>query len=307
MPELPEVQTTVRGILRTAKDLTIVDQWTDLASTLKQHVHTIKNRDFALYIKKSIVGAQIISAERVGKNILIHLSSEHTIIVHMKMTGHILYGKYTFDSKNNCWKPQEKNPQHPLNDPFNRFIHVVWSLSNGYSLALSDMRKFARVTLTLTEHLQNHTDHIGPDPLSKGFTKNLFIKIITKNKTKKPIKALLLNQEIISGIGNIYADESLWRAGIHPKSIANKIPMANLNSLYIALKKTLSQGIDFGGDSMSDYRNIYGERGKFQEHHRAYRKTDHACSYPKCSGIIQRIVIQGRGTHFCSHHQKLWI
>ena len=123
------------------------------------------------------------------------------------------------------------------------------------------------------------------------------------------IKNVLMDQSIIAGVGNIYSDEALWRASLNPEERMRNIPDSYLKKLYASLKNVLNKGIDFGGDSMSDYRNIDGERGKFQEQHQAYRKTGTPCSLnihgKKCKGIIQRKVVGGRSAHFCSVHQKL--
>jgi formamidopyrimidine-DNA glycosylase len=171
-------------------------------------------------------------------------------------------------------------------------------------MELCDTRKFAKVTLlpSNTMHETVHLKGIGPEPLEKDFTFNVFKEQIYKKPNGK-IKIVLLDQTIIAGIGNIYSDESLWRAGIHPESIVNKIPEEKLKELYKAIQKTLSMGIDFGGDSMSDYRNIDGERGKFQEKHMAYRRNKQPCLKKGCGGKIVRIVVGGRGTHLCDKHQ----
>ena len=116
-----------------------------------------------------------------------------------------------------------------------------------------------------------------------------------------------MDQSIIAGIGNIYSDEILWRAGVHPSSQVKKIPEKNLKLMFTAMRETLKKGIDFGGDSMSDYRNIKGERGKFQNYHHAYQRTDKACDKPGCRGVIKRMVIGARSAHFCPIHQKLYV
>ena len=115
-----------------------------------------------------------------------------------------------------------------------------------------------------------------------------------------------MDQSIISGIGNIYSDEILWRAGVHPLSHPNKIPEKNLQEMFKATKETLRKGIDFGGDSMSDYRNIKGEKGKFQDHHRAYQKHETECQKNNCSGVLEKMRIGARSAHFCPMHQKLY-
>ena len=115
-----------------------------------------------------------------------------------------------------------------------------------------------------------------------------------------------MDQSVIAGIGNIYSDEMLWLSGIHPESKPAKIPNEELQDLYKAMKSVLNMGIDFGGDSMSDYRDIDGNRGKFQNHHNVYRKNKELCGKRSCVGVIMRKVINGRSAHYCSVHQKLF-
>jgi formamidopyrimidine-DNA glycosylase len=146
MPELPEVTTTVNGLNHVLPGLSISDVWSDyFLRTANKRTDNIKNKKFFERFKKEIVGQKFKNIERRGKNILIHLSSGHTILIHMKMTGHLLYGKYDWDNKK--WKSSDKN----LTDPFNQFIHLVFSLSNKKHLAFSDVRKFAKLTFFETK------------------------------------------------------------------------------------------------------------------------------------------------------------
>ncbi len=306
MPELPEVQTTVNGLNRTVRDLRIVDVWTDYNSAFHKGKDSIKDPVYFKYFRKEVVGAKVIGVERMAKNILIHLDKKAVILIHMKMTGHLMYGNY--DRK----------------DPFNRFIHLIFTFNNGKTLELSDMRKFAKVTLIREANLEEgleqslHIANIGPDPLDKSFTFGVFKERLGRRPTGR-IKSVLMDQSIIAGIGNIYSDEALWRAGINPEErvkniLAQKNSDALLKKLYTASVNVLKKGIDFGGDSMSDYRNIDGKRGKFQEQHQAYRKTGERCSMMirdqrdnkpgQCKGIIVRKVVGGRSAHFCNVHQK---
>jgi len=288
MPELPEVQTTVSGLKRVLPGLVISDVWTEYNSPYFHGGDTIKDPEFFKYFKKKIKGAKVLDVARRAKNILIHLSNGHTILIHMKMTGHVMYGNYN------------------RKDPYNRFIRFIITFSNGKTMELCDTRKFAKVTLlpTPTMHDTVHLKGIGPEPLEKIFTFAVFLKQINKKLTGK-IKLVLMDQTVIAGIGNIYADESLWRAGIHPETIVKDVSEYKLKELYKAIQSTLAMGIDFGGDSMSDYRNIDGERGQFQEKHQAYRRTGKKCQKKGCAGIITRMVVGGRGTHYCNVHQIL--
>ncbi|MDP3763746.1 MAG: DNA-formamidopyrimidine glycosylase [bacterium] len=284
MPELPEVQTTVNGLNKTVKGRKIVDVETSYNSSYHAGKDNIKNPKFFALFRKKVRGKKILKAERRAKNVLIHLSGGYTIIVHMKMTGHFVYDR-----------------------PATTFVRLDFKLGNGKHLVLSDMRKFAKVTLVKTGALEKslHLEHLGPEPLKKVFKFKVFKSQILK-KPKGRIKQVLMDQSLISGIGNIYSDEILWRAGVHPLSRPNRIPEKNLRTMFKATKETLKKGIRFGGDSMSDYRNIRGEKGRFQEHHSAYQKHRTKCLKKGCSGVLEKMRIGGRSAHFCPVHQKLF-
>lgn len=284
MPELPEVHTTVEGLKKVIVGKTIGDVWSDFyIGTAHEQRQTIKNKEYFEKFKETVKGAKIKSLERRGKNILINLSNKNTIVVHMKMTGHLMVENY------------EKE---------NRFIHLVFSLSGGKRLVLSDMRKFASVTVSKTDelHLHETVGKLGPDPLQSKFTAENLFEIIHSKKSI-PIKSALLDQSAIAGIGNIYSDEILWQTGIHPLSRADKIPEKKFKEIFKAMQKILRLSIKHGGDSKSDYRNAFGGKGKFQNFHKAYANRGQKCQKRNCSGIIQRIVVRGRSAHFCPKHQ----
>jgi len=293
MPELPEVQTTVDGLNKTVVGRRIASVWTDWPKMFR-------DKSFSSF-KKEVLGKKVLSASRRGKHVLINLSDDVTIIIHMKMTGHLLYGGWKLEG--GSWKPKDK--KGPLNDPFNRFVHVVFSLSNEKHLAFSDTRKFGKVVFAKTSELAHspHLAHLGPEPLNKNFDYEIFAERLSK-KPRGKIKSVLMDQTIIAGIGNIYSDEMLWRAGIHPETKTENIPAGKVRELFSAMKEVLRGGIEFGGDSMSDYRNIFGERGAFQERHRAYQRKGAKCEKKNCGGIILRKVVGGRSAHFCPKHQK---
>lgn len=290
MPELPEVQTTASGLNEIIESISplpsITDVWTDYKSAFFKGTETIKDPSYFSHFKKEVKGKTVTHVTRRAKNVLIHLSDNLTILVHMKMTGHLLYGDYN------------------RSDHFNRFIHFIIYLSNGKNIELSDMRKFAKVALVKTDelHTSEHLAGVGPEPLEKAFTFSVFKERILMKPAGK-IKPTLMDQQIIAGIGNIYADETLWRAGIHPEEIVKNIPEDKLKLLFNSIKTLLAKGIDFGGDSMSDYRNVHGERGRFHEEHEVYQRAGKKCGKKGCSGFIVRIVVAGRGTHFCPVHQ----
>lgn len=302
MPELPEVQTTVNGIRKYVRGLTIRDAWTDYRSDFHTGKENIADPKYFKKFRWHVVGAKVIGAERIGKNVLINLSNGKTILIHMKMTGHILYGTYEKEGK--IWVAKGAGPLR--DDPFNRFIHLIFILSNGKHLALSDMRKFARVSIENTDGIEKsaHLEDHGPDALDPKFTYKRFVARIS-TKPNWPIKKILMEPSVISGIGNIYSDEMLWRAGIHPLEKVSKIPPQKARALFAAMRLVLRKGMDFGGDSMSDYRNILGEEGKFQLRHEAYRRTGQKCRKKGCGGTIRRIKIGERSAHFCDRHQVI--
>ncbi len=312
MPELPEVQTTVNGLNATVKGKIITDVWTDLAvksPTLPHHQTSTKSAAFFKQFKKNIVGAKILKAERRAKNIFIHLDNNYSIWIHMKMTGHMMYGNYAFDTKIKQWIPTKEEKNEALRDPYNKYLHTVFTIKDKpfnsvqglRQLVLSDVRKFAKVTLVATDTIDDVLG-IGPEPLTKEFTLALCTAQILK-RHGRAIKEVLLDQKIISGIGNIYSDEALWLAGIHPLRIVQTITSAEMKKLYQSIKIVLEKGIDFGGDSTSDYRDINGERGAFQAAHNAYRMTGKPCKKRGCDGTIARLPFNGRGAHFCPVHQ----
>lgn len=309
MPELPEVQTTVEGIRRTVIGRRIVGVWSNYNSPYFKGSETIKDPAYFKRFKREVVGKNILSAERRAKNILINLSDGLTILIHMKMTGHVMYGKYEFSRKKadarDPWQPIEPDA---LKDPYNRKVRFMLSFDNGKFLALSDVRRFAKVTLLSTDlaHESVHLSTIGPEPLEDSFTFDRFKDRLVKRLNGK-VKQVLTDQTILAGIGNIYADESLWRAGIHPLEQVRDIPLKKLQELFGAVKKVLGSGIDLGGDSTSDYRNIDGERGESHEHHRAYQRTGDCCDKRGCGGTIVRIVVGARATHYCDKHQRLLV
>jgi len=308
MPELPEVTTTVKGLQKVLPGLTFLDVWTDLAkeNPIKQFKNTLKDKKFFNKFKKEIKNKRVMSVKRRAKNILINISGGYTILIHLKMTGHLLFGKYIFNKKENNWTP-DKNEKNALFDPFNRFIHVVFIFSSGKHLIFCDSRKFGKVTTLKTGRINesSHLKNIGPEPLEKSFTFFKFKNRLLLKPSWK-IKTVLIDQSVIAGIGNIYSDEILWLSGIHPESKPLKIPEKILNLLYKSMKEILNKGIDFGGDSMSDYRNINGEKGNFQKHHNVYQKKNTKCVKKGCHGVIIRKVINGRSAHFCNTHQKLF-
>lgn len=294
MPELPEVETTVNGLKTKVLKRTFVDVWTNWEKLIK------KPKDFKVF-KKQIKNKKIIKVWRRAKNIILDLSDNYSLLIHQKMTGHLLVGKW--ELKNNIWKPKEKGP---LNDPYNRFIHIIFFLDNGSMIALSDLRKFAKIELWKTNELLNSKElkSLGPEPLDKNFTFGKFKEALNPpaGGKKGKIKQVLMKPEIIAGIGNIYSSEALWRAKIHPERNVAKLSDSELKLLYQAIQKVLRIGIELGGDSFSDYRKVDGSKGNFDTKRKAYQREGQKCF--RCKTLIKRIKVAGRSAFYCPLCQK---
>lgn len=299
MPELPEVHTTATMLHKKICGKLIIDVWSDYKSKHYLGKQNIKDVSYFKKFKKEIIGEKILKVVRRGKNILIYLESEKIILIHMKMTGHLLYGRYSFAK--NIWRAVDAGP---LQDPFNQFVHFVITFSDNTHLAFSDMRKFATVTFFKDEiTLKEKLNSLGVEPLEKNFTWKVFKKCVTRLSNQK-IKTVLMNQNLIVGIGNIYSDEILWSSFINPNRLVKTITDNEYKLLTKKTKLILSKGINFGGDSMSDYRNPDGLAGEFQLHHNVYRRTHQLCKRKKCGGKVIRKVINGRSAHYCELCQK---
>ena len=303
MPELPEVETTIKGLNSKVLERTFIDVWSDWEKTIK------KPKDFKQF-KKEIKGKKINRIWRRAKNIIFDLSGGYSLLVHQKMTGHLLVGNW--EKINGNWKPKKEGGA--LSDPYNRFLHIIFFFDDPPShkategqgikmMALSDARKFAKVELWKTDDLLNSKEFksLGPEPLEKSFTLEKF-RDVFKNK-KGRIKQVLMNPEIIAGIGNIYSSEILWQAKIHPEKSVAQLSKKELELLYQATKKVLELGVKLGGESFSDYRKPDGSKGDFDTERKVYRREGQKCK--RCGTKIKRIKFGGRSAFFCPHCQKL--
>jgi formamidopyrimidine-DNA glycosylase len=288
MPELPEVQTTVNGLSSKIIGKSFLNVWTDWAKIIK------KPKNFEQF-KNGIKNKKILKIWRRAKNVIIDLSGDYSLLVHQKMTGHLLVGKWEIEND------KAVMPKHgPMSDPYNRFLHIIFFLSNSDMLALSDTRKFAKVELWKVEELKKELEKLGPEPLDKFFTFEKFKKALTGKNGR--IKQVLMNPEVIAGIGNIYSSEALWVAKIHPEKRVEKLSEKELKLLYLAVIKVLKLGIKCGGESFSDYRKPDGTKGGFDIERKAYWREDEPCF--RCKTKIKRITFGGRSAFFCPHCQK---
>lgn len=289
MPELPEVQTTVDGLKSKVLQRAFVDVWGDWENMVK------KPANFTEF-KKQLKGKKIIRVWRRAKNVVLELSEGYSLLVHMKMTGHLLVGKW--EKVKGEWVSLSEGP---LRERINGFLHIIFFLDDGSMIALSDMRKFAKVELQKTEDLLKVLENLGPEPLEESFTFEKF-QALCNNKRGK-VKQVLMVPEFIAGIGNIYASEALWWAKIHPEKQVYILTRPELQALYKAIKKVLQAGIDFGGDSFSDYRNVDGMAGEFEQSKKVYKREGQPCF--RCKHAIIRLPIAARSAFYCPHCQTL--
>lgn len=298
MPELPEVETTVRDLCKKLIGLRFKDVWTDWPKTFK------KAGGFENF-KKAIKNKKILGVKRRAKFIVIDIEGKYSIFIHQKISGHLLYGIWNLES--GIWKAANSGPLR--DDPENRFIRTIWFLSNGYQLAFSDLRRFGKIVLVKDDDFSELPEikNLGPEPLEIDFKKfkELFNPSTGLRARKHGrIKQVLIDPFFIAGIGNIYSDEILWDAGYHPLSRTENLSDPDLKKIYNSTRKIFKKAIKAGGTSIEDYRKPSGEMGKYQDYTKAYQQEGEKCS-KKDGGIIKRIKLGGRSAHFCPIHQKL--
>lgn len=289
MPELPEVETIVRELRKKIIGLRITNFWSDREKPVRQAGGVAK-------FKKEIIGKKIVSINRRAKFIVIDIEGDNSIFIHQKISGHLMYGKW--ELKNNQWLSKISGPLKDERE--NGYIRYIWTLSNGYQLAMSDLRRFSRVILVKDKDVSNLKEirDLGPEPLEIDFKnfKSLF------SKKRGNIKPVLMDPFFIVGIGNIYSDEILWDSGFHPLSRVENLREDDLKKIFFSTQKILKKAIAARGSSVDDYRTPSGEKGRYQEVEKAYQQTGKKCSR-RDRGIIQRLVVGGRSAHFCSKHQ----
>ncbi len=292
MPELPEVETAVRELRKKLIGKKISRAWTDFTRPPK---HPTSWDGF----KKKIKGREIKDVRRRAKNILIDLSGGKVLLIHQKMTGHLLTGKWSL--RDGEWVAEKPGPLRE--DPRNQFLHLIFFFNDGSQAALSDLRKFSKVELWDRGTLENSQGfkELGPEPLDKGFTFKKFNEALDKKKNLE-IKKVLMDQGVIAGIGNIYASEILWKARVYPFEKVGNLKKKELKAVFSAVKEILKKGIDLKGASYSEFRRTGGTKGQFQEQGRVYDREGEPC--PQCGGIVVRKKQGGRSTYFCPRCQK---
>ncbi|MDO8496569.1 MAG: DNA-formamidopyrimidine glycosylase [bacterium] len=289
MPELPEVETIVRELRKKIVGLRITDFWSDRDKPVIQAGGVAK-------FKKEIKNKKILSIVRRAKFIVIDLEGDKSLFIHQKISGHLMYGGW--ELKKNLWLSKISGPLKEERE--NGYIRYIWGLSNGYQLAMSDLRRFSRVILVRDKDISNLREirDLGPEPLEVSSDK--FGKLF-KNK-RGNLKPVLMDPFFIVGIGNIYSDEILWDSGFHPLSRVENLRRNDLKKIFLSTQRILKKAIAAKGSSVDDYRMPSGEKGRYQEMEKAYQQTGKKCS-KKDGGVIKRLKVGGRSAHFCSKHQ----
>lgn len=282
MPELPEVETVRRGL-----------HGLIIGRTIKRETHdTPKGFPNApADVERFLIGSTVTDVRRRAKVLLIDLSTNHTLVIHLKMTGQLVFrGEAVFGAG------------HP-NDSLigelpDRSTRVTIEFTDKAKLYFNDQRKFGWMKLLPTFEVPNidFMKKVGPEPLEADFTAEEFAARFTR-RAKTSIKAALLDQSVIAGVGNIYADESLWGAKIHPKRLVNSITPTEFAVLYKELRAVMNLAIEKGGSTDKNYVNAEGKRGSYMDFARVFRREGQAC--PRCGTTIIKFKSAGRGTHIC--------
>ncbi|MEW6171929.1 MAG: DNA-formamidopyrimidine glycosylase [Bacillota bacterium] len=273
MPELPEVETIRRQLNDKITGLTIIDCAVYLEKTVRKPSPEV--------FRNQIRGRKILGVSRRGKYLLFSLDGGYSLIVHLRMTGQLIWENDT--------------------EPLPRHTHLVFHLDRG-RLRLTDLRQFARVSLLAAEECKKQAglDKLGPEPLESEFSENYLAAVLQKSRRR--LKPLLLEQQTVAGVGNIYADESLYRAGLHPNRVASDLSIREASALYSAIKEVLQEGIAHRGTSLRNYVDADGREGTHQDFLKVHGRAGRPC--PRCNTPVQKIRLGGRGTYFCPECQK---
>ncbi len=286
MPELPEVETVRRGLQRLIVHKKVVQVTHDTPKSFpnaESDVHEF------------LIGATIVEARRRAKVLLIDLSTGYTLVIHLKMTGQLVF------VGTERWGAGHPNDSLVNNLP-DKSTRVEFTFDDGSKLFFNDQRKFGWVKLYPTIEVPNidFMRQVGPEPLEDDFTAEQFRERFQRRK-KTNIKAALLDQSVVAGVGNIYADESLWSARIHPQRLVGTITDKEFDVLYTAVRAVMNLSIDKGGSSNHTYRDAEGNKGSYMQFANVFRREGQAC--PRCGTTIIKTRVAGRGTHTCPQCQ----
>lgn len=288
MPELPEVETVRRGLSELIIGKTVHTETHDTAKGFPNAPDDVS---------RFLVGATITDVRRRAKVLMIDLSNKYSLIIHLKMTGQLVFvGETRFGAG---------HPNDSLvNELPDKSTRVTLTFTDGAKLFFNDQRKFGWMRLMPTVEIPNidFMQKVGPEPLSEDFSSKEFMQRFAR-RGKTNIKAALLDQSVVAGIGNIYADESLWGAKIHPKRLVNTITEQEFELLFHEMREVMNLAVEKGGSSNHTYVNAEGKKGSYMDFARVFRREGLAC--PRCGTTIEKLRVAGRGTHICPYCQQL--
>jgi formamidopyrimidine-DNA glycosylase len=287
MPELPEVEVTRRTLLKFIENKVI--------KNIKINNPNLRFKIPANF-KKNVTGQKIIKVLRRSKYILIYLKNDYVMIAHLGMSGKFLI-------KNNYSKDFLKTSYYS-NEFSSKHNHLEFFFSNNLKVIYNDPRRFGFFLLDKISKLDvnKFLSKLGPEPLGKDLKKDYLI--LKTKATQRTIKTLLMDQSFISGIGNIYANEILFLAKIRPNKISSKLSLVDIERLHPSISKVLKRALKLGGSSIKDFKSSVGEKGRFQNEFKVYDREDLKCLRTGCSGLIARVVSQGRASFFCDECQN---
>ena len=272
MPELPEVETVRRGLEKLILGKKIVSLDIRYPKMIKTDLDQFQ---------KELPGQVVKSMGRRGKYLLFYLTDK-VLISHLRMEGKYFY--------------------YPDQVPERKHAHIFIHFEDGGTLVYEDVRKFGTMELLAPELLDAYfvSKKLGPEPTEQDFDLEIFRGAL--KRSKKPIKSHLLDQTVVAGLGNIYVDEVLWRAKVHPSRTSNSLSAQEARKVHDQTIEVLGQAVEKGGSTIRTYTNAFGEDGTMQDFHQVYDKAGQACS--RCGSIIEKIQLGGRGTHFCPKCQR---
>jgi len=287
VPELPEVETVRIGLADRIIGRTISAESHD---TEKGFPNT------PIDVANFLIGAKIIAVRRRAKVLMIDLSSQYSLLIHLKMTGQLVF--VSADDRFGAGHPNDSLIE-ALPDSSTR---VTLTFEDGSLLFFNDQRKFGWMKLIPTAEIPDtpFMRKVGPEPLDPHFTAVAFKQRFAR-RPRTTIKAALLDQSVVAGIGNIYADEALWGAKVHPSRLVGSITDDEFTALYTEARAVMTLAIEKGGSSNRNYVNAEGKKGSYMDFARVFRREGQEC--PRCGAIIEKTRVAGRGTHICPHCQ----
>lgn len=288
MPELPEVETVRLGLAQLLPGLVIVSAETDTPKSFPNDPNLVE---------KWVIGARVQSVNRRGKVLIIGLDTGYSFLVHLKMTGQLVF-KATDGERFGAGHPNDSLVgQLP-----DRSTRVTLGFEGGSQLFFNDQRKFGWMKLVATPQVESEPFFmkLGPEPLTDVFSVQIFKDRLARRK-RSGIKAVLLDQSVVAGIGNIYADEALFAARLHPETPVEDISAHKLKRLYLAIREIMELSISLGGSSDKNYVDAEGRKGSYLTFAKVFRREGQTCV--NCGNLIQKSRVAGRGTHTCPHCQ----